>query len=452
MDRSATTPAPDRKHSRIGLPAFPGRSNRASLRAAITILAVLVSHVVGTGLAAGSGPVAFTSHLLAPDPEWQAMRGARAATGPGLAAALGNPAAIASLGGGSAACTHLQWAGGLAREWASAGREFDHGIALAVDAAVLRAPELPGYDVDGKSTGPFQTMEWDLGVHGALPLGRGFSAGIGARLFRLEDEAEPLTGAGFSVGMQMCAAARRVGLALTDAGAPLRGRQGAYALPTRWRAGFEQELADGRVLVAASLESEGSARTRGAFGLVARPAASLELLGGVLAGEGGTEETPVSWSAGATVHRGALAVSYAFRPVDALGSTHLVGIRLGWRGSRNLGGVTARSEPGKPHPAPTVERATPAEAGAIAPCHAVYGGRYRTADAARAEVDLLRIKGMPAARAVSEGDGHWRVLVLECRTPEEAGAAVSQLRTWTILATAEPISAPTPPVGNPDSP
>lgn len=452
MDRFDTTPAPGWRHFLVGLPGFPSRPARYSVRAAVAVLTVLVWPVLGSSLAAGSGPAAFTSHLLAPDPEWQATRGARAATGPGLAAAVGNPAALASLSGGSAACSHLQWAGGLTREWASSGWELDHGTALAVDAGILRGPELPGYNDQGDPVSSFRASEWNVGVHGARMLGRGLSAGVGARLFRLEDEVEPLTGAGLSFGMRMRGATRVVGLALTDVGAPLRGRQGAYTLPTRWRAGFEQELSDGGALAAISFEGDGSSGMRVAFGVVARPTASLELLGGLLAGGSGVEDSPVGWSAGTTVHHGALAVSYAFRSVDALGSTHLIGIRLGWLGSRRLGELATLPDPRNSDPAPAYQQAPPVESGMSAPGQAVYGGRYRTAEAAGAEAALLRTKGMPAARIVGEGDGHWRVLALECRTPEDAAGAVSRLRGWTILATAEPAFAPEPRVGNPDSP
>jgi hypothetical protein len=416
-------------------------------------------------------PAAFASHLLAPDPEWQAMRGARSATGPGLAASLGNPAAIGSLAGGAAACTHLQWAGGLAREWAGAGRPVRHGVVVAFDAAVLRSPELPGYDADGNSTTPFRASEWSAAAHAAIPIGHGIGVGAGVRLFRLEDDTEPLTGTGISFGVQARGAGRTAGLALTDAGAPMKGPHGVYALPTYWRAGFEQEVAGEKVLLAASIESAISGSTRAAVGVVMRPVASLELLGGLLARGSAAGESPMGWSAGATVHRGPLAVSYAFRQEEALGVTHIVGLRLELQGvriasrttcldaplelsreveARRTSSAANRPEPTTP-PAVTpgmshAERSLapdPSTAPApdapttVVPRYGVFGGRYRSADAAGPEVALIRREGFPGARPVPSTEGSWRVLVLDSPAARDAEAAVARLRARAIVVTAE---------------
>ncbi len=280
------------------------------------------------GSARAVDPAAFNSRLLAPDPEWQAMCGARSVTGLGPAASLGNPAAVAALDGGRAAYTHLQWAGGLSREWAGAGWPIRHGAALSLDAAVLHGPELPGYDLDGTATASFQAMEWNAGLHTALPLGKGLAVGFGARLFRLEDPAEPLTSVGFSLGLQARGVSRTAGIALTDAGAPPRGAQGSYTLPTRWRAGVEQEAAQGRLLVAASVDGGIKSAARGALGVVVRPVASMELMGGLQTGSNVEGESPVSWATGATVKLVGVAVSFAFRQEGTLGATNMIGIRL----------------------------------------------------------------------------------------------------------------------------
>jgi hypothetical protein len=404
----------------------------------LVLIAFLPLLVTPTNARAGNSP-AFASHLLAPDPEWQAMRGARSATGPGLAASLGNPAAIGSLIGEAAACTHLQWAGGLSREWAGAGRPVGRGVVAAFDAAVLRSPELPGYDVDGNPTSPFRAAEWSAAVRAAVSLGRGVGIGAGARVFRLEDSTEPLTGTGFSFGIQARGAGRTAGLALTDVGAPMRGPQGVYALPTCWRAGFEQELAGERVLVAASLESAISGNTHGALGVIMRPVSSLELLGGLLAQGSVAGEAPLGWSAGITVHRGPLAVSYAFRQEEALGATHIVGLRMELRSTRNATRTSHLDTP-----AATL---TSRPAGPVAPApsptskYAAFGGRYRSADAAGPEVALIRREGFPDARPVPDSDGSWRVLVLKSPTAHAVDVAVAQLRARAIVVTAEILDA-----------
>lgn len=256
------------------------------------------------------------------------MCGARSATGLGLAAALGNPAAVAALDGGQAAFSHLQWAGGLSKQWAGAGLPLRQGAAITLDAAVLHGPELQGYDIDGVATVPFQAMEWNAGLHTALPLGKGLAVGLGARLLRLEDPTDPLTAVGFSLGLQSRGVTRTAGIALIDAGGPMQGAQGSYVLPTRWRAGVEQEVAQGRLLIAASVDGGIKSAVRGAIGIVVRPVALMELMGGLQTGSDGEGGSPVGWATGATVKLVGVAVSSAFRQERTLGATYLIGIRL----------------------------------------------------------------------------------------------------------------------------
>ena len=466
MGRIAATRVPDRGSPWIGFTPCrgrPARGRRSLAAVELLVLLALLSLPVPLTSAHAGNPAAFTSQLLAPDPEWQAMRGARSATGRGLAASLGNPASIGSLSGDAAACTHLQWAGGLTREWASAGRPIGHGIVAALDAAVLHGPELPGYDADGNATMPFRASEWSAAAHAAIPIGHGIGIGVGARIFRLEDNTEPLTGTGFSFGIQTRGADRTAGLALTDAGAPMKGPQGVYALPTCWRAGFEQEVAGERLLLAASLENAISGNTHGAVGVIMRPLASLELLGGLLARGSAAGESPVGWSAGVTVHRGPLAVSYAFRQEEALGATHIVGLRLDLHGIQSISQMprldTSMELPratttermtstlDRPEPAPPLDvTAVPSpperssgtnQPTAATPRHAVFGSRYRSADAAGPEVAMIRREGFPAARPVPSTGGSWRVLVLDSPTAREADAAVARLRARAIIVTAE---------------
>ncbi len=470
-------------------------------------LSLLPVPIPPTDAHAGS-PAAFTSHLLAPDPEWQAMRGARAATGPGLAASIGNPAAVASLSGGAGACSHLQWAEGLTREWAGAGWAVGRGLVVAFDAAVLRGPELQGFDADGNSTIPFRASEWSVASHAALPVGRGVEVGIGARHFRLEDEAELLSGTGFSLGIQVHGASRTVGLAVTDVGAPMNGPHGEYALPTFWRAGFEQATAGERMLLAASVEGGASGKPQGALGVVLRPLASLDLLGGLIVRQSAAGESPMGWSAGATVHRGPFSVSYALRQEEALGATHIVGMRVGLHGLRDASrsprpdgpkvlpfaatvecpvapaGRTAPAAPAwspaestvPPDPADAPQASTmPPESVAstvsqgplwpvgsappnasqgpatiletapttiTTPRYAVFGSRYRSADAAEPELALIRREGFPAAVSVPSAGGGWRVLVVETSTAREADAAVARLRGRAIVVKAEALQPP----------
>jgi hypothetical protein len=339
---------------------------------------------------------------------------------------------------------------------------------MAFDAAVLRSPELPGYDADGNATTPFRASEWTAAAHVALPIGHGIGIGVGARLFRLEDDIEPLTGTGFSFGIQARGAGRTAGLALTDAGAPMKGVHGAYALPTLWRAGIEQELAGEKALLATSLEGEMSGNTHGAVGVIIRPVASLELLGGLLARGNATGESPMGWSVGATVYRGPLAVSYAFRQEEALGVTNIIGLRLELQRVRNFSQKVRLDTPKELPRAATTERMAPASGESelatqsaltastsgpeaslvpgpsisVARKYAVFGSRYRSADAAGPEVALIRRLGFAGVRPVPGTNGSWRVLVLDSPTAREADAAVARLRARAILVTVESLEPP----------
>ena len=348
MDRTAPPVFPGGEAPPLRRVVPPSRLGRALIRAFAVVAVGLILASANPAPARAANPAAFTSRLLAPDPEWQATCGARAATGQVLATALGNPAAIAVLDGGSAACSHLQWAGDLSKEWVATGWSLRHTAALAVDAAVLHGPELPGYRSDGVATVSFQATEWNAGVQTAIPLGENVGVGFGARLFRLEDPTEPLMGVGFSLGLQARSVDRSAGIALTDAGAPLRGAQGSYTLPTRWRAGVEQRVAQGYLLVAAAVEGEIAGAARGALGVAVRPVSSLELMGGFQTGSNVEGGSSVGWSTGATVKLVGLAVSYAFRQEETLGATHLIGIRLDRRSGRHIQVADACPPPSGP--------------------------------------------------------------------------------------------------------
>lgn len=261
-----------------------------------------------------------------------------AATSPGAASGTGNPAAPAHDGSSRLTFTHLSWAEEISREWAAAVWRLPDSWSLAVDAGLLRSPPLASYDEDGRETGTFQPFEWTAGAAVRIPLAGGVGAGVGVRTFRLEDDISPLTGFGCSFGLHWQGPERRLGVAVTDLGPDTSGGDAPGSLPTRWRAGFEHDFESGR-WTAAVLAEDGPGRSpRIMTGLVIRPVAGLELLGGLARGTGGEPDPLGHWSAGGRLRHGLLELAYAFLPGGNLEPTHHLGITL------ILGGAATRLE------------------------------------------------------------------------------------------------------------
>lgn len=290
------------------------------------LLLLFLSSAISSG-SSGREP-AFSSHLLPPHPSWQATRGAQAATSPDAASGIGNPAALTGAGSCRLTFTHLAWAGDLSREWMAAAWRLPNGWDLTADAGLLRTPPLEGFDEHGHDTGSFRPMEWTAGVAVRLPLGRAASAGLGVRTFRLEDQNSPLSGFGGSIGLHWAGSARRFGIALTDAGPETSGGQVPAPLPTRWRAGFEQDLEAGQWTLALLAEGGPESSPRLIVGVVARPVTGLELLAGLASGTGGEPDPLGHWSAGGRFRHGPVELSYAYLPGGNLEPTHHLGVAL----------------------------------------------------------------------------------------------------------------------------
>jgi hypothetical protein len=285
-------------------------------------LAVLV--VLSTS--ARAQEAAFSSRNLAPEPVWQAQQGARAATGDEPANLLGNPAAIAGISGSQCSFSHLSWTGGVSREWACAAAPLPGGLALAADAAVLHTPALQGYDAGGRETGTFRPSEWNAGLTLAASAGGAWALGLGGRIFRLESEGAPLTGLGLSCGVLVSWGSLRAGLAVTDFGPTVQGDGQSYRLPTKYRLGVERTLGGSRYRAAIALQGNGERAPGWAAGFCARPAAWLDLLGGISLADPSADQGSLLWSCGFRVRQGGLAVSYAYHPADALGAAHQIGL------------------------------------------------------------------------------------------------------------------------------
>lgn len=275
------------------------------------------------------GEEIFSARLLAPEPTWQATRGAFAAVGIGLAPSLGNPAASGMSGEGlvHVAVSHLAWSSGVSREWGMVGWRAGRWSG-GLDAAMLRSPELPGYTADGLETESFRPAEWDGGGSVGLRALSGLSVGVGGRLLRLEDPSEPVTAWTGSLGMLWQGECRSVGLSVVDLGPAVETSQGSWDPPVRWRAGLAQSVFAGAATFGLAYAGDGAGRSGDAtVGMIVRPAGRLELLGGFSMVRPEGLEGP-GWSAGAAWSQGAFKISYGVADDGALGLTHQFGFGL----------------------------------------------------------------------------------------------------------------------------
>lgn len=286
---------------------------------------------------------AFRSRDLAPDPAWQATRGSLATTGSGLTAGLANPAGAFGLERAQAAFSHLIWAGDLSREWAALGAPLGSRVGFVVDAALLHGPQLMGYDADGVETGSFRVTEWNAGGSFGTDVGRGLSLGLGARVHRLEDPNEPVTGIGFAAGAQWQLGAQSFGFSITDAGSARAGGTD-YELPTHWRAGVEREATLlGAGYRAGASVTGGESSTVLALGLILQPTRWVSLMGG-FSNDRETDSESILWSSGIQVEHQGILVGYAVHPAGFLGTTHQFSLTVPLRGeSASL--ISGRTEP-----------------------------------------------------------------------------------------------------------
>ena len=151
---------------------------------------------------ARAGENAFQGTSLPADPTWQATSGARAATGRSAACALRNPATLVRSDQPDLSTSHLQWANGVAREWAAIRGRLGT-VKLVGDAALLHAPELEGYDATGVALGRFRAGEWTAGLSFAHDLAPGWAVGLGLRTTQLQDPEASLSAFSGSAGLRV---------------------------------------------------------------------------------------------------------------------------------------------------------------------------------------------------------------------------------------------------------
>jgi hypothetical protein len=308
---------------------YRGSGTRCLVRAGWILAATLFAGSVS----ASAATEAFHARNLAPDPAWQATQGSLAATGTGLTAGLANPAGAFGQERAQVAFSHLFWAGDLSREWAALGAPLGSRVGFVVDAALLHGPQLMGYDADGVETGSFRVTEWNAGGSFGTDVGRGLSLGLGARVHRLEDPTDPVTGIGFSTGARWQIGQQSVGVSLTEVG-NARSNDLDYELPTQWRAGIEREasLFGTGYRAGASVTGREDATTFG-LGLVLQPTRWVALLGGVSTNPE-TDAESVLWSSGIQVQHQGILVGYAVHPTGSLGTTHQFSVAVPLRGER----------------------------------------------------------------------------------------------------------------------
>ena len=280
--------------------------------------------VLLTSRGAGAQDAAFSSSTLAPTPESHALSGARGQTGDDAATGATNPAALAFATEGRLACSHLRWADGLAREWIAVSGSAG-GFTLGVDAGILRAPSLPGYDEAGETTGDFRASEWNLGFATARRIGTSTSLGVGIRAHRLSEPGASLGGLGFALGATHTSAAWTCGASVRDLGTVSGENAAAYRLPTRASLGVERAFGRGALLALTCDHEHGGTSVR--FGSVLAPIPSFELMGGTSL-RSGTEESTLEWGGGVRVRLSRFSASYAYHAAGDLGATHQIGIEL----------------------------------------------------------------------------------------------------------------------------
>jgi len=302
-------------------------SIRPLRRAQVALLLLVLAAVSSTvALASASAPVVpFASRLLPTEPGVHATRGAFAAVGWGPAAALDNPATQSRepvpL---RLSASHLAWSEGVSRDWA--GLEWSaRGFAGTVDVGMLRPPDLVAYDADGDETGTFRPSEWNGGASLSAAIGRGFQAGVGGRVFRLDDPDSPVSAWTASAGLTFRTGGTDLGVSVLDLGPALESNAGRWEQPSRWVAGGARQFGGGRVTIGGSFVSRLDGEDRSAaLGLVVRPVPRLELLGGMEHAQA-ADASGLGWSAGAAWRQDPLRISYAVSDVAALGFTHQFG-------------------------------------------------------------------------------------------------------------------------------
>lgn len=349
---------------------------------------------------AGVAEQAFGSRSLPPEPMWQALQGADAATAGDASAIWGNPAGIGGVEAAQVTLGHLSWAGGLAREWGAVALPLSDTWHAAADFGILHTPALDRYDAEGTYLGSMSPSEWTSAFALAARAGRGWTLGAGARLFSLQMPENSLRAVGYMAGLRREGVRWSIGLAATDLGPDVEGEHGSYALPTRYRAGIAWHGLERSFRLSASAEYVRGDELRVAAGIVVSPLARLQLIAG--ASRGGETDVAAPWSVGAAFDPGPVRVAYAFRAAGALEGTHQVG--LSWTTGR---------------------RDMPQRAEAR---YAVWGGRFARPEDAAAELAVIRSHGFPRASLVQEEDGRTRILIGVYPSAGEADDRREELR------------------------
>jgi hypothetical protein len=162
-------------------------ARRRSLLRAACAAALLA----GTALA---NPVEHRLHTpkslsIAPEAVSVALAGAMAGSGPGLAAACYNPAALAGLDRIEAAGSGGPWQTGLhanrddGSDWAGFAVPVREWLAVGIDAAIARRDEWVVTNDSGHFWGFLVVRDLAVGARAAAKLGEHWAAGVGARMF-----------------------------------------------------------------------------------------------------------------------------------------------------------------------------------------------------------------------------------------------------------------------------
>ncbi|MBK8230365.1 MAG: hypothetical protein IT349_03835 [Candidatus Eisenbacteria bacterium] len=274
---------------------------------------------------ARAGENAFQGTSLPADPTWQATSGARAATGRSAACALRNPATLVRSDQPDLSTSHLQWANGVAREWAAIRGRLGT-VKLVGDAALLHAPELEGYDATGVALGRFRAGEWTAGLSFAHDLAPGWAVGLGLRTTQLQDPEASLSAFSGSAGLLVEQGSWTAGVSLSDFGVLTGANAESYGTDRRITLGIERAWGPGQLL-AAALERGGDGRLATRLGGSFAPHPSFELLAGC-AWSAGDEGGELGAATGLRLALRRVAISYAFQPTASLGATHQIGLEL----------------------------------------------------------------------------------------------------------------------------